>query len=168
MDKSIEQLGEDFSNFNPIEDDGLLRVIQNYGNQLAQQMRINLRKNKTNASSTLDGSISPIVKPKQGGFNLSVEMEDYWQYVENGRAAGKMPPIKNIYQWIQEKRSMQEKIKNAKDRIQATKSLAYVIARKIGKKGTRPQPFVQPGLNQVSVDILVQRIEKWVIDSLEK
>ena len=95
-------------------------------------------------------------------------MEDYWQYVENGRSAGKMPPIKNIYQWIQEKRSMQEKIKNAKNRISATKSLAYVIARKIAKKGTRPQPFVQPGLNEVSVDILVQRIEKWVIDSLEK
>ena len=166
--KTLEELGQDARNFNPIEDDGLLRVIQNWGNQLAQEMRINLRKNKTNASATLDGSISAIPSQTPKGFNLKVEMEDYWQYVENGRKAGKMPPIQSIYQWIQEKGSMQSKIKNAKNKITATKSLAYVIARKIAKKGTPKQPFVNPALSKVTIDILVDRIEKYIADSIEK
>lgn len=166
--KSLDQLGQDLSNFNPFEDDGLLRVVQNWGNQLAQEMRINLRKNRTNASASLDGSIAAVPTPIGNGFSIKVEMEDYWKYVEDGRKAGKMPPIQSIYEWIQNKRSVQSKIKNAKNRITATKSLAFVIARKIGAKGTPKQPFVQPALQKVTVATLIERMEKYIADSIEK
>lgn len=166
--KSLEQLGQDFSDFNPIEDDGLLRVVQNWGNQLAQEMRINLRKNRSNASSTLDGSIIAIPTPTTKGFSIKVEMEDYWKYVEDGRRAGKMPPIQSIYEWIMVKRSMQSKIKNATNRISATRSLAFVIARKIGAKGIKAKPFVQPALKKVTIDTLLERMQEYIADSLEK
>lgn len=165
--KTLDQLGESFANFNPVEDDSLLGVVQNWGNELAQQMRINLRVNGTNASSALDGSISVLAVPTAAGFDIKVEMEKYWQYVEYGRRPGKMPPIQSIYEWIQNKRSMQFKIKNAKNRITATKSLAFVIARKIGAKGTPKQPFVQPALQKVTVATLIERMESYIVDSLE-
>ena len=94
-------------------------------------------------------------------------MEDYWFYVEEGRRSGKTPPIKNIYEWIQNKREIQSKfISKSTDRIAATKSLAYVIARKIGREGTRAKPFVSPALKQVTTQTLANRISKHIVETL--
>ena len=146
----LEKFGDKNRAFNPSEDDGILRIVQNWGNELIAQMQNRLRINKTNATSSLSQSIEPQITGTQSGYRLTVLMEDYWQYVEEGRRAGKMPPIKNIYEWIRYKRPIQDKIQQSPDKIAATKSLAYVIARKIGQKGTKAQPFVTPSLKQVT------------------
>lgn len=166
MAKKLEQLGQDYEKFNPSEDDGILRIIQNWGNEFIAQMQNRLRINKTNASSSLSQSIQPEIKSQRSGYRLTVLMEDYWQYVEEGRPPGKMPPIKNIYEWIQNKKPLQASIANSPDRIAATKSLAYVIARKIGKKGTRKQPFISPSLKEVTTATLAERIGKYIASSL--
>jgi len=162
----LEKFGDKNRAFNPSEDDGILRIVQNWGNELIAQMQNRLRANKTNASSSLSQSIEPQIKGTQSGYRLTVLMEDYWQYVEEGRRAGKMPPIKNIYEWIRYKRPMQDKIQQSPDKIAATKSLAYVIARKIGQKGTKAQPFVTPSLKQVTTQTLAQRIGRYIADTL--
>jgi len=162
----LEKFGDKNRAFNPSEDDGILRIVQNWGNELIAQMQNRLRINKTNATSSLSQSINPEIKGTQSGYRLTVLMEDYWQYVEEGRRAGKMPPIKNIYEWIRYKRPMQDKIQQSPDKIAATKSLAYVIARKIGQKGTKAQPFVTPSLKQVTTQTLAQRIGRYIADTL--
>ena len=162
----IEKFGDKNRAFNPSADDGILRIVQNWGNELIAQMQNRLRINKTNATSSLYESINPEIKGTQRGYRLTVLMEDYWQYVEEGRRAGKMPPIKNIYEWIRYKRPMQDKIQQSPDKIAATKSLAYVIARKIGQKGTKAQPFVTPSLKQVTTQTLAQRIGRYIADTL--
>jgi hypothetical protein len=162
----IEKFGDKNRAFNPSEDDGILRIVQNWGNELIAQMQNRLRINNTNATSSLSQSIEPQIKGTQSGYRLTVLMEDYWQYVEDGRRAGKMPPIKNIYEWIRYKRPMQDKIQQSPDKIAATKSLAYVIARKIGQKGTKAQPFVTPSLKQVTTQTLAQRIGRYIADTL--
>ena len=117
-----------------------------------------------------DGTVHEIIESNIDiyYYNLRQWAVDNWKYVEDGRKAGKMPPIQSIYEWIQNKRSVQSKIKNAKNRITATKSLAFVIARKIGAKGTPKQPFVQPALQKVTVATHIERMEKYIADSLEK
>ena len=162
----LEKFGDKNRAFNPSEDDGILRIVQNWGNELIAQMQNRLRINKTNATSSLSQSINPEIKGTQSGYRLTVLMKDYWQYVEEGRRAGKMPPIKNIYEWIRYKRPMQDKIQQSPDKIAATKSLAYVIARKIGQKGTKAQPFVTPSLKQVTTQTLAQRIGRYIADTL--
>lgn len=165
MADSLESIGKEYSDFNPSADDGILRVVQNWGNELIAQMQNRLRSNKTNASSSLSQSIQPQIK-QTNNIRLTILMEDYWQYVEDGRRAGKMPPIKNIYEWIQNKRPVQQKIAQSPDRIAATKSLAYVIARKIGQKGTKAQPFVTPSLKKVTTQTLAERIGTYIADTL--
>jgi hypothetical protein len=167
MADSLESIGKEYSDFNPSADDGILRIVQNWGNELIAQMQNRLRANKTNASSSLSQSIEPQIKQASAdNIRLTILMEDYWQYVEEGRRAGKMPPIKNIYEWIRNKRPIQQKIAQSPDRIAATKSLAYVIARKIGQKGTKAQPFVTPSLKQVTTQTLAQRIGRYIADTL--
>ena len=163
----LEDLGKNFNEFQPSDDDGILRIVQNWGNELIKQLQNNLLKNKTNASSGLSQSIEPKITQPPGGYNLSIMMEDYWFYVENGRKAGKMPPVQNIFEWIRNKRTIQvETISKSADRIAATRSLAYVIARKIGREGTKKQPFAVPALQQVTTEILAKRISTYIVDSL--
>ena len=150
------------------EEDGLVRVIQNWGEQLAQQMRINLFKNKTNASQTLSGSIANVLNETPKGYQLDTQAEDYATFVEDGRRAGKRPPLNAMIQYIQEKRQLQQSkyIRNAKDKVKATRSLAFLIQRKIGQKGTRKQPFIVPALNKVTVQVLSDRIGQYLSQEL--
>ena len=166
----IEKFGDKNRAFNPSEDDGILRIVQNWGNELIAQMQNRLRINNTNATSSLSQSINPEIKGTQRGYRLTVLMQDYWFYVENGRkptkGGGNGELYKNIYEWIRYKRPMQQKIAQSPDRIAATKSLAYVITRKIHREGTKAQPFVTPSLKQVTTQTLAQRIGRYIADTL--
>ena len=168
---SLNKIGGQWGEYNPATDDGIIRIIQNWGNELIAQMQNRLRSNKTNASSSLSQSINQTVKSRQNGYDLKVLMNDYWEYVENGRKptqkGGSGVLYKNIYEWIQNKQPLQAKIAQSPDRIAATKSLAYVITRKIHKEGTKAQPFVIPSLKQVTREELGRRIGQYIADSLK-
>ena len=168
---TLEDIGKNFKDFTPSDNDGVNRIIQNWGNELIKQLQNNLLKNKSNASSSLSQSITPEITQPATGYNLSIMMQDYWFYVENGRkptqGGGSGELYKNIYEWIQNKRDLQVNvISKSPDRIAATKSLAYVITRKIHREGTKARPFVSPALKQVTTQTLATRISKYIVDSL--
>jgi hypothetical protein len=168
---TLDSIGKNFKDFTPSDNDGVSRIIQNWGNELIKQLQNNLLKNKSNASSSLSQSITPEITQPATGYNLSIMMQDYWFYVENGRkptqGGGSGELYKNIYEWIQNKRDLQVNvISKSPDRIAATKSLAYVITRKIHREGTKARPFVSPALKQVTTQTLATRISKYIVDSL--
>lgn len=168
---NLEEIGKNFKDFTPSDNDGVTRIIQNWGNELIKQLQNNLLKNKSNASSSLSQSITPEITQPATGYNLSIMMQDYWFYVENGRkptqGGGNGQLYKNIYEWIQNKADIQSKIiSKSPDRIAATKSLAYVITRKIHREGTKARPFASPALKQVTTQTLATRISEYIVESL--
>ena len=168
---TLEDIGKNFKDFTPSDNDGVTRIIQNWGNELIKQLQNNLLKNKSNASSSLSQSITPEITQPATGYNLSIMMQDYWFYVENGRkptqGGGSGELYKNIYEWIQNKRDLQVNvISKSPDRIAATKSLAYVITRKIHREGTKARPFASPALKQVTTQTLATRISEYIVESL--
>jgi hypothetical protein len=168
---TLDSIGKNFKDFTPSDNDGVNRIIQNWGNELIKQLQNNLLKNKSNASSSLSQSITPEITQPATGYNLSIMMQDYWFYVENGRkptqGGGSGELYKNIYEWIQNKRDLQVNvISKSPDRIAATKSLAYVITRKIHREGTKAKPFASPALKQVTTQTLATRISEYIVDSL--
>ena len=168
---TLDTIGKNFKDFTPSDNDGVNRIIQNWGNELIKQLQNNLLKNKSNASSSLSQSITPEITQPATGYNLSIMMQDYWFYVENGRkptqGGGSGELYKNIYEWIQNKRDLQVNvISKSPDRIAATKSLAYVITRKIHREGTKAKPFASPALKQVTTQTLATRISEYIVESL--
>jgi hypothetical protein len=168
---TLDTIGKNFKDFTPSDNDGVTRIIQNWGNELIKQLQNNLLKNKSNASSSLSQSITPEITQPATGYNLSIMMQDYWFYVENGRkptqGGGSGELYKNIYEWIQNKRDLQVNvISKSPDRIAATKSLAYVITRKIHREGTKAKPFASPALKQVTTQTLATRISEYIVESL--
>ena len=165
--ETLDTIGGRFSEFNPIENKGINAIIQNWGNELIAQMRNNLTQNKSNATSQLLQSMIGRVDTPPTGYNLIVSMLDYYVNVEEGQKAGTKVAQKDIYKWIQNKADIQSKIiSKSPDRIAATRSLAYVITRKIYREGTQAKPFIQPALKQVTTDVLSKRISKYIVDSL--
>lgn len=111
----------------------LLKVLDNYGKYLVQLIRDNLARNGSNASYTLSDGLDYEVGVDGLHYYVDLNLEDYWYYVENGRKAGKMPPIDKIRQWVIDKPITPRPYTPSID------SLAFVIQRSIReKKGYAP------------------------------
>lgn len=78
---------------------------------------------------------------------IRVIMPDYAVYVDKGRKAGKMPPVKAIMKW------MRDKGIRSKSGIR-TIDIAYVIARSIGERGIKPRPFIEAFTDELTVLVM--------------
>ena len=70
---------------------------------------------------------------------VDISLLDYWKYVEYGRRPGKWPPLSAIERWIRIKPIVPRAYGGR--RVPTTKSLAFLIARKIGTEGIEPRPM---------------------------
>ena len=90
------------------------------------------------ASGNLIASIR--FEPKILGevFQFKLLLPDYYKWVDEGRKKGKFPPINAILDWMRSKGIVPRntKGKRLKTTKNSLKSLAFVIARGIAKKGT--------------------------------
>lgn len=95
-----------------------------------------------------------------------VESTDYAEYVEFGRRAGRMPPLGAITEWVV-KQGLADSY-NAKSRKRAKRdaefnyramSIAFLIAKKIAKQGTKAHPFLYPAF-EAKQNSLTANIEK--------
>lgn len=143
-----------------------LNTIKAITNLYAAALKDRLEDNNTNASHKLSNSIRDIVKYDGKYLTVSIQLEDYWKYVENGRRSGKFPPIDEIKKWI----SVKPVIPRGKSgKIPTENQLAFLIGRKISKKGTRPQPFVAPTTRDFGlVDKIVAALNKAFTEEINK
>jgi len=121
----------------------LQQALQQVGNQIVAEMKVNLQRNNNDNTGRLSNSIQATVE----GNKLIITMENYGKWVNDGheRRAGKQPPIKAIQFWI---------AKNAitPRRGITAKQLPWVIARGIAKRGQtmrKPYPFIAPAVDKV-------------------
>lgn len=116
-------------------------VLQQYGDYFIQLAREDLQANRTNASYTLSDTMKTIVQIYDDHYEVDIELQDYWYYVEHGRRPGGFPPINKIREWIRVKPVIPEVDKN--DKLPTVEQLAWAIRGKIAKEGTDPQPFFE-------------------------
>ena len=130
----------------------LQQVLDDFTKDVAETYKSLLLRDGKNATGELISSIRPMTPELVGGtFECSLSLAPHWKYVENGRKAGKFPPIDNILDWVNAKPQLVRP--NRLDRKEITpKQLAFLVARKIATKG------IQPG-NQLeeAIDIVYTR-----------
>lgn len=92
------------------------------------------QRNAPKAFSTLRNSIH-VAEINPLHFRVSTGV-NYARAVEEGRPPGKQPGTANgLMEWVRQKTGLEGKDLDRK---------TYVIARAIGRKGTAPQPYMQP------------------------
>ena len=117
------------------------------------------------------------VRNSGGDFSLTLSLEDYWKYIEEGRKAGKqpnrkkMPPITEIRKWIDRKNIIPRpiKLKSGKEFSPTRNTLAFLISRSILKNGFKtaipPKPFFKTSL-QTANEMFIEKIKEALIQDL--
>lgn len=77
--------------------------------------------------------------------SLKLVAPDYVYYIENGRRPGKQPPRSAIVEWLE--------VKNIQPQDISLESLAFLIARKIGRDGIEPKHIIKELTAQYRDDI---------------
>ena len=109
-------------------------VMEEMAIAIRNEYQDNLIRNDRIASGDLLNNIEYEITRGDFTVTIYVKMRDYWYYVENGRKAGKWPPIQNILDWIKIKPVLPRP--NAEGKLPTPQQLAFLIARKIGEEGT--------------------------------
>ena len=121
-----------------------LTTIKKITDDFVVELKNKLTANDSNASGDLSKSLNGIVKQNGKYIVVSIQLNEYWKYIEYGRKAGKYPPPDAIKKWISVKPVLPRPLKNGK--LPTANQLAYLIGRKISKTGTKAKPFLKPTL----------------------
>ena len=70
-------------------------ALDKFGKYLVKEARKNLTRKKKNNTKELYKSLDYEVKAMPNSINFDFLMEEYGEWVDKGRKAGKMPPVKN-------------------------------------------------------------------------
>lgn len=117
-------------------------IIAQAMNKSTQKLRNTIKQNIVGKGITFQGNLGRSVTVIESNERKGVVGvgERYGGAVEFGRKAGKMPPVAPIERWAALKLG--------------APGAGFVIARKIGRKGTKAQPFVKPAFVSDSPVIL--------------
>ena len=138
----------------------VIKFLNDFGNELADKYQRNLVNDDAIDTSKLLNSIRYIFKKNSTSFDISMEMAEYWKYVESGRKSGKFPPISAIREWVKVKPVMPRPYNG---KLPTENQLAFLIARSIANKGIRPRPIFKD-----SIDELMQYLEDGLEDAFTK
>lgn len=144
-----------------------LTPIKNLLDEFVQLLRQTLASNGTNSSGHLSNSIKSIVKQKGKWIEISISLDDYWKYVEYGTKPH-FPPIEAIRKWIRVKPILPRQIKG---KLPTENQLAFLIARKISKVGTKPKPFLNKTISDFNLidkvyDLLLNQIQQQINEQI--
>jgi len=96
-------------------------------------------------TKTNTGKLASSISITEGDNEATIEMEDYGLVVNFGRRPGLKPPPSNVIEkWINSRSITIPEGFNSK-------SLAFVIARSIGKKGIAPTNFLDDAITDLTI-----------------
>lgn len=110
------------------------------------------------ASGDWEDSLDVNVTERSGTVKATITGLDYSRQLESGRAPGKQPPSDVIEQWIKDKG-----IAFNMERNISISTLAFLIARKIGREGWKRQGY--GGVDLISQVVTPERIQS-IIDKV--
>ena len=126
-----------------LENSTITDVLLDFGNEVQKAMQDNLKQSGAVASGDTFQNITFSSKILGNTFHFVLDMgTDYWKFVDEGRKRGKRPPLNDLIKWVDTKVAFGgfSSVPNIRDKA-VRKGLAYVIAKKIGDKGTKGNKF---------------------------
>lgn len=118
-----------------IKFENLQRVLGEFAQELRNRYQDNLIRDNKIASGNLLNSIDYKVQYDDRAIWVELHLEDYYKWVENGRAPGKFPPPDKIMEWIRIKPIIPD---DRGGKLPTEQQLAFLIGRKIAEEGIEP------------------------------
>lgn len=143
---------------------GTMKGLQAVGLEIVAEAKKNLNQNKTNNTGTLrsSGKVQSDGDGVDAGFFSEGSSQGYASAVEYGRGptkkAGEIPLRTTLKAWVHRKLG----ISYGKELDSAT----FLIARKIHRKGTKPQPFFVPAVKKIE-ERIEDIVSKYINNALK-
>jgi len=118
--------------------DNTKKALEKFGKYLVKESRKNLTRKKKNVTNSLYDSLDYQVKAMPNSFEFDFLMEEYGEWVDKGRKAGKNPPFSPLRKWVQDRRIQ---FRDNSGRFQTYDQTAWAVVKSIGKKGIEPSNF---------------------------
>lgn len=125
----------------------LQEVLTEYAERLRNQYQDNLIMDDKLASGKLLNSVEYLIEKGGNEISVSIRLEDYWKWVENGRGPGKFPPMDKILDWIKVKPVVPDE---RSGRLPTEKQLAFLIGRKISEEGVEGTNDLQKAVDEIT------------------
>lgn len=125
------------------------RVLEEYAIRLRNLYQDKLIKGDKIATGGLMNNVEYIIEKDSRSVSVSLQLEDYWKYVEGGRAPGKFPPVDKILDWIRVKPIVPDE---RSGRLPTENQLAFLIGRKIAEEGIEGTHYLQESQEEVLVE----------------
>lgn len=139
--------------------------IKQIANQIVELYRKQLVDKGIPASGALGNTASIEVEISGTKLIISINLEDYWKYVEYGRRSGKMPPIDKIENWIHIKPVIPKPFNG---KVPNTRQLAFLIARKIGRDGTKARRPLEATVYSDDFEAIIDEIKSEITRQLKQ
>ena len=118
--------------------DNTKKALEKFGKYLVKESRKNLTRKKKNVTSSLYDSLDYQVKAMPNSFEFDFLMEEYGEWVDKGRRAGKNPPFSPLRKWVEDRRIQ---FRDNRGRFQTYDQTAWRVVKSIGRKGIEPSNF---------------------------
>lgn len=138
-----------------------LSTLEEYAEKAEELYKRKLTDKGINASYKLLNSVETVVRRNDDEFIVTINLEDYWIYVENGRGPGRFPPIDKILEWVRVKPVIP--YSDSRGRLPTEEQLAFLIARKIANEGTEGRKVLYETveeLNRYYLPLLQQALDR--------
>lgn len=133
----------------------IAKILHKHGQKLVDHMEKELDKPKNKNTGDLADSINLSVQRMGTTVNMTISMNDYGKFVNDGRKAGKFPNIGAIREWVKSKGIKMKKKPKGLSREKEVKTLSYLIGRKIKEKGIKAKKFIPTvDLQSIRLEIL--------------
>ena len=125
------------------------RVLEEYAIRLRNLYQDKLIKGDKIATGDLMNNVEYIIEKDSRSVSVSLQLEDYWKWVEEGRSPGRFPPVDKILDWIRVKPIVPDE---RSGRLPTENQLAFLIGRKIAEEGIEGTHYLQESQEEVLVE----------------
>lgn len=137
------------------------RVLDKFGKYLVKESRKNLTRKKKNVTNSLYESLDYDIKAMPNSFEFDFLMNEYGEWVDKGRKAGKNPPFSPLRKWVQDRRIQ---FRSNKGKFQTYDQTAWAIVKSIGKKGIPASNFYSRPFNLGYAKLPNEIVEAYALD----
>lgn len=137
------------------------KALDKFGKYLVKESRKNLTRKKKNVTNSLYESLDFDVKAMPNSFEFDFLMNEYGEWVDKGRKAGKNPPFSPLRKWVQDRRIQ---FRSNKGKFQSYDQTAWAIVKSIGKKGIPASNFYSRPFNLGYAKLPNEIMEAYALD----
>ena len=140
-------------------------ALNKFGKYLVAESRKNLTRKKKNVTGSLYKSLRYEVAVNPNSISFDFLMNEYWEWVDKGRKAGKFPPFQNILDWVKARRFQFRELEGKnKGKFKSYEQTARAVWFKIKNKGIEPTDFYTRPFNLGYAKLPNELVEAYGLD----